>query len=440
MFGTATWSQLNANVALILVFNLLWSATRTLWETGNISALIFLLEDRHKSYVGFAASVEGITQLVVAIPGGMLADRWRRDTVLRLAACLSVASLLFTAYAVHACDLTLVYMAMAAWGASYALNDAPMEALFADSTPTGLRADIFVAKFVLMQVGRGIGSAVIALLFLVFGDVWEIHELQQVLYVGLALTVIPAVMQAFVSDDRSLNAESEATLSAGSVPLLSAGTKGHSNIVDPPRLDRWVVTFVPATLAISDLMTALGAGATVKFFPLFFIEEFDMKPVEIGVIFAITPFACSLSSLGSAWVARRFGRINAIIIAHMTGTVLLVVFAACTTVTLAVFVFILRAATMNSFKPLKRSVLMDIIPKKSRGTWNSLESVTIFSWTGSAAIGGIVVDQWGYRTCFLATAALYAISCLPIMALSYWNLDRHLDISKPAAADPIAEP
>lgn len=33
-------------------------------------------------------------------------------------------------------DLTLVYMAMAAWGASYALNDAPMEALFADSTPT----------------------------------------------------------------------------------------------------------------------------------------------------------------------------------------------------------------------------------------------------------------------------------------------------------------
>lgn len=95
---------------------------------------------------------------------------------------------------------------------------------------------------------------------------------------------------------------------------------------------------------------------------------------------------------------------------------------------------------MNSFKPLKRSVLMDIIPKKSRGTWNSLESVTIFSWTGSAAIGGIVVDQWGYRTCFLATAALYAISCLPIMALSYWNLDRHLDISKPPAADPIAEP
>lgn len=60
-----------------------------------------------------------------------------------------------------------------------------------------------------MQVGRGIGSAVIALLFLVFGDVWEIHELQQVLYVGLALTVIPAVMQAFVSDDRSLNSESE---------------------------------------------------------------------------------------------------------------------------------------------------------------------------------------------------------------------------------------
>lgn len=50
----------------------------------------------------------------------------------------------------------------------------------------------------------------------------------------------------------------QATLSAGSVPLLSAGTKGHSNIVDPPRLDRWVVTFVPATLAISDLMTALG--------------------------------------------------------------------------------------------------------------------------------------------------------------------------------------
>eukprot|EP00474_Spongospora_subterranea_P002949 CRZ03407.1 hypothetical protein [Spongospora subterranea] len=420
-------SNLNKNVSLILVFNFLWLLTRSLWESANISAYIFLLEHRYKSYVGYAASIEGLAQLLVSIPAGILSDRFRRDSVLRISAFVSIASLLFTAYAVYSCNIILVYVAMAFWGTAYALNDAPMESVFADSTTTGTRSEIYVTKFILMQAGRGFGSVIVVVLFYMVGNEWVVGEVQIIIYVGLLLTMIPAIMQAFVNDDYSLSVESEASDSLAGNTLAEPLIGDYpSSSIDKYICDQWVVDYAPIMVAGSDLLTALGAGATVKFFSLFFIEEFMVSPTEVGLLFAMTPFACCVSSMVSARIARRIGRINAVVIAHVLGASLLFVVAVSYTAREAVIAYIIRTAVMNSFKPLKRSLLMDIIPKKRRGYWNSLESVTVFSWTGSAAIGGIIVDHWGYRVCFVATGFLYLISSIPMVLLSYWNLDRIL--------------
>lgn len=51
--------------------------------------------------------------------------------------------------------------------------------------------------------------------------------------------------------------------------------------------------------------------------------------------------------------------------------------------------------------------MMDVVPKKHRGFWNSLEGVTAFTWTGSAALGGWLISTRDYRFTFLVTGALY---------------------------------
>lgn len=51
-------------------------------------------------------------------------------------------------------------------------------------------------------------------------------------------------------------------------------------------------------------------------------------------------------------------------------------------------VHLLRTALANSTRPLMRSVLMEVVPKQYRGKVNAFESITMFSWSGFAALGG----------------------------------------------------
>ena len=80
-------------------------------------------------------------------------------------------------------------------------------------------------------------------------------------------------------------------------------------------------------------------------------------------------------------------------------------------------IFVFRTAIMNSSSGMKRSILMDAVPKSQRVRWNSLESVTRMTWSGSALLGGFLVDRYGYRSCFLITAIVYSFSTMPFLLL-----------------------
>jgi MFS family permease len=61
---------------------------------------------------------------------------------------------------------------------------------------------------------------------------------------------------------------------------------------------------------------------------------------------------------------------------------------------------------------LKKSILMDLVSKKGRGKCNAIDSITMFGWSGSAVLGGFLVDAYGYGVTFAATATLQAIGTL----------------------------
>ena len=51
------------------------------------------------------------------------------------------------------------------------------------------------------------------------------------------------------------------------------------------------------------------------------------------------------------------------------------------------------------------------------GKYNSIESIGALSWTGSAAIGGAIMDKWGYRVCFGVTGVFYTAGAVLILLL-----------------------
>ena len=60
---------------------------------------------------------------------------------------------------------------------------------------------------------------------------------------------------------------------------------------------------------------------------------------------------------------------------------------------------------------------MDAVPKNQRARWNSLESITRMTWSGSAFLGGFLTDRFGFRVCFLITAIVYSCATLPLLLL-----------------------
>ena len=62
-----------------------------------------------------------------------------------------------------------------------------------------------------------------------------------------------------------------------------------------------------------------------------------------------------------------------------------------------VAVYLVRTSLMNCNYPLQKSILMDYVAKEHRATWNSLEAVTGFGWSGSAALGGWLIHMYGFQ-------------------------------------------
>jgi len=64
---------------------------------------------------------------------------------------------------------------------------------------------------------------------------------------------------------------------------------------------------------------------------------------------------------------------------------------------------------------------MDHVPKEERAKWASLESVSMVSWSGSAALGGILVESKGILFNFCFTAFLQFLATGPLLLLSFFD-------------------
>lgn len=174
---------------------------------------------------------------------------------------------------------------------------------------------------------------------------------------------------------------------------------------------------VPAVLFLSDFIVSNGAGLTTHFVPLFLFQEFGLSPIAVAELFALLPICVAISSLAAHVASRYYGRMPVIVLTRVVGTLCLLAMALSTSFEAQCGLFLARGAMMRCTEPLRRSLLMDFVPKKQRARWNSLEGLTRFSWAGSAVLGGFLVEAHGYRFCFLVTCAVYAAGVLLEMLL-----------------------
>jgi MFS family permease len=428
-----------------------------------IAGYVFVLTNSNKP-VGIVKGIQGIAQLVFSFPAGYFADHTRRDRILRLSAVLGIFAAVLTFIAVSTASMMMVYVVFGLWGAFAAMQSPAMEALFADSIPQGERSFPFMIKYNISNFAQMLGPALCVFLFIYYGDMWQLPQLTPVLEFGTMLAVVSSLLLFRFNDDlaienrleqQALDADDEQieralTHSPLKTPTLvgneldleyeysdednkqSAGATEQTALLtqqnaadleqqkseqDSARyfaqLDAKFLCFrtphVPYILFVADFIISNGAGMTINFFPLFFKEEYGLTPIHVCLLFMAQPLVVMVLSVYSQRVSKWCGRMPIIVVTRVLSVVCLYFMSLAQPVGLQIFLFLMRGGMMRCSQPLRRSILMDYVPKDIRARWNALEGLSVFSWSGSAVIGGFLIDAYDYRTCFVITSLVYCV-------------------------------
>jgi MFS family permease len=458
----SAWRAFSPNVRLNVLYSALSSFAGSI-VSGSVflSPYIYFLDGNSNDDVGFVSAVSGIIMVILALPVGWLTDRYSKSSLLRAGGVAGLASsaVLFAALVFD--SMPLLYAAAALNGVFSAVVGPPLNSLFADSVPSGKRTWIYSLQYAL-SLGAGAAGPLIGVFFFLFlGDEWRTFQLRAVMAAGNVIFALSCLMLWCFRDGASLGDESEGVLEAAGAgegegegagkeaPLLAPGSGGSSGDDEEQMADgaggegaaveaspppatssssstqnlghqtlrllfcTLRVRHIPYIIFVSDFTIAVGAGMTVQFFALFFVNEYGLTPIQVSLTWVAAPLLIALLSTLAVPLARRIGRAWVAVLADAVGTACLFALSFKSPVWVAVPLYLLRTAAMNASYPLQRAILMDVVSKKDRGKWNSLENITSFTWTGSAALGGLLIDLHGYGFTLGITACIYvAATCV----------------------------
>jgi len=449
------------NVRLTLVYTILAFAGRSLWNQSVLATAVFLLVPQQESAqaVGFITAVQGLCQLGASFPAGMWADGHRRDHLLRFAAALGCLAIVVTLVACRAENYVWLTAALAAWGLCYGVANTTVTALFADSIADGERSHYFTQRSVLVTLGNTAGPLTALLLFAVLGDNWKVKDCAIVMSIGQIVCFPAVILLCFFRDDQRIQEHAAVAASLQEEAELESLSLQQNLLCDEERLlfieggadveqcdeseDDALSTrsnnsaainiicngccipkhrVIPVLISISDVIGGIGSGCSIRYFPLFFVDRLHLGPVAVQVLYICSPLLQAVLMKLSHRLARTYGRCHVTVAFKWTGIVLMFAMIAAykrseRSVVLVCILYVLRTGFINSCSALTRSMLMDNVPSHERGKWSALESVNMFSWSGSAAFGGVLVGIFGIVPLFAITAMTQLVSSLVVMLL-----------------------
>ena len=422
---------MNSNVFNVLCLQPAQQLCTSLATNTQISAYL-LLRTGSQAKVGLAVGAQGAANLVAAFPGAWMADRYGREIVIRTAMVFGVVGYACLVWAVWAGlapspEFLAISGALALIGTQMGTQSSSVEALFGDSVASGSRSSLYALKASLRIMGSAAGPLVAVCAFAYLGDDWKAGELRWCLSIGAVFFAVPCFFALRLSEKNSLGASSQALIAHSSSSSSSLPEKGEAE-EDPaakkPSEAELTTTDdreeTPAEIALrnriaftvvsSDLLMTLGAGLSIKFVPLFLLQRCHLSPIAVNLIGCVGPLGAAGAAMLAQKASTRFGRLQVTLAARVMGILCLIGMATIPSTYGVVALYIFRVFMVNCGTGLTKSVLNDYVTKKERARWNSAEAINSFGWSGSATIGGFIIESQGYRPLFLVTAAVQFVA------------------------------
>jgi len=331
--------------------------------------------------IGLLLTLSGLAGSMVALPFGILADRYGRRRLVLLGIAATSGGLV--AFVVTTEYLWLV-VGGALHGVGYGMFFPAWGALMAEKTSEGKRNIAFsVSSFVQTLVLTG--SSFLGALpdWLRRSYSVELGDSYRVLFlVGVIITTTAALPALLIRD----------TASARHLTFL------------PHR--SWPVL---RRMTVVQAFIGFGAGFIIPLFPLWFFLAFRLDEAVLGPLFAVANAATAFSFLFAPRLAEVLGTVRSIVTTNGVATALLVTIPFATDYVAVAVLFIVRQFLMNMSDPVLTAYTLSLVDPAERAT---VAGVTGAAWSIPNAIsptlGGYFMERIYLHLPFFVCGAFYA--------------------------------
>ena len=368
-------------------------STSLSWTSHGLNSVLFNLYliagGYRESFVGRVISLNALGIVLVALPAGVLADRWGRRRTIMLGAVLEGLGLAARATVRAPEVIGAASFLVGAGQALYAIAAAPY---IAEHSTVRERTHLFSAFFSVELLAGVAGSVV---------GGW----------------VPPLILR--VAPPADLHAAYRTTLLLGSaiafaatVPLALLG-RAREPVIRHTRESAGQSARRLAPIAVNAFLIGAGAGLVIPFMNLYFDARFHCSSAQIGMFFAVAAIMTALATALGPALARRFGKLRTATAMELLSLPFLVTLGAERRLEVAVGAFWLRATLMQAGTPLIYALIMESLPPGLRAASSSLNN-TVWNagWAVSATMSGVLIQRFGYAVPFYVTATLYATAAI----------------------------
>ena len=377
------------DVALICISGGLRSAAVSL--VGVIIAIDLAGRGLTPSQIGLVIGVGIAASALGTIVTAFRADAWGRRRTLLCIALLSGSGYIALAFtsALPVLLLVAVVGMLNGMGRDRGPASALEQALLPSTTTDDRRTWVMAWYNAVIDSGHALG-ALAAALPTVFATAAGVSAIEGH---AVAFVVCGVAVMASTIPYALLPASAEASAFAPGASADKTGSEpAHSDgrsVVDART--RGIVRRISTLFAIDSIGGGFLSSSLVAYW---FFERYGTSEVQLAWLFFAARVLNVVSHLAAAWIARRIGLINTMVVTHLPSSIFMMLAPAAPTAGIAAAFFLAREALVEMDVPTRQSYVMAVVPPSARTYASGITNVTRNAgWAVGPLVGGTVMQH-----------------------------------------------
>ncbi len=377
------------NARLFLLAGLLGALYQHVF--GVLGNLYLLQAGLSADFLGVMLAVSSLSNAALALPAGMVSDRFGRKRAIILGA---ISSLLGQVVLVLWPIQAIVIIASVITGAGGALLMVSTSPFLVENSSVEERAHLFSVNAAVWTVSGVVGSffggSMPILWSRLVGSAPDSFAIYRLTLLSALVLLTISIYPFYVMQDRHLSRQ-------------------------PPQPKR-ARFMLPSKdllirLLIPEAILGLGAGLIIPFLNIYFVRHLGASAAAVGNIFSVMSLMTTAAILAAPLLEERYGTVKAVVYTRLLSVPLLLTIALTNSLWVGAVAAWFRSALMNASMPLHGKFVMEVADPGERATLSSLVGmIWTLSWALGARLGGRAMEVYSYNFPYFFTAALYVIS------------------------------